>query len=183
MKKGLNDREKFCLAGYSVTRDADTAYQLARGGKKNASDTSLHRMALRWVRSRQAQDFLKEISTADLHPLSNEQDIDRDKQSVIHELNILASQSKDPKERSAILMKLADLQNMRETPIARGDDLKVQYYLPVRYPTSCQDCLLRINGVSSIEEAKEKARQVGISKTHRNVTLQECWGKKPKDTF
>lgn len=159
------------------------AYQLARGGKKNASDKSLHRMALRWVRTPQAQDYLKSLSATGFCSMSDQQDTDRDKEDIIHELNILASQTKEPKLRAEILMRLADLQRMKDAPTEQEDTPKVHYHLPVHYPHSCKDCLLKLNGVKSIEEAKEKARLRESSKAHRNVTLQECWGKKPKDTF
>lgn len=183
MKKGLNDREKFCLVGYSVTHDADMAYTLARGGQKNASDNSLHRMALRWVRSSQAQDYLKEISATGFQSMSEQQETNRDKTDIVHELNILANQTHEPKLRAEILMRLADLQRMKDEPTEQEDTPKIHYHLPLRYPTSCKDCLLHLNGVKSIKEAHDRMVEDEALKTHRKVTLHECWGKKPKDTI
>lgn len=158
MKKGLTDKEKFCLCGYFITHDADTAYLLARGGKKNANDTSLHRMALRWVRNPMAQEYLKTIAPTGFQSLGDTQN--RDKEAIITELNTLANQSKDPKERTQILMKLADLQNMKEES-ANDEETEspIKYVLPVRYPTSCNNCLLKLNGFKVPQGSNEKAEK------------------------
>ena len=54
----------------------------------------------------------------------------RDKTSVVKELNILASQTKDPKIRTEILMKLADLQQMKKDATEVDED-PVRFYLPI----------------------------------------------------
>ena len=47
MKKGLNEIERFCLAGFFITHDADMAYKLSRKQKPCATDDNIHRLALR----------------------------------------------------------------------------------------------------------------------------------------
>lgn len=173
-KRGLSDLEKFCLCGYFHTKDADMAYRLARGEEVKATDFNLHRMALRWLRSSLAQEYLKALQGA---ALATSEDTDnRSKDDVISELNRLANQVKEPKERATILMKLADLQNMKDEPTEQEKELeqKIRYHLPVRYPTSCDDCLIRLNGVNSIVVNGERVAG--------KVRLERSWGKRPQGT-
>lgn len=156
MKKGLNDAEKFCLAGYSVTNNVDLAYRLARGGMKNASPESFHRMALRWLRSPMAQEYLAGLSSKGFQSKVNEQGKDRSKEDIIRELNVLATQTTDPKERTAILMKLADLQNMKEDVAKTEKDNRIHYFLPVKYPRNCRECLIFQNGKSEFQKKADK---------------------------
>lgn len=184
-KAGLTDLEKFCLSGYFHTKNADLAYKLMRGDEAKATDFNLHRMALRWLRNPLAQDYLKALQGAAL--ASSEDTTNRSKDDVISELNTLANQVKEPKERAAILMKLADLQNMKDEPTEqeKEQEQKVNYYLPAHYPTSCKDCLLKLNNVKSLQEAQERAARgetPNFVKSRKRVTLEQSWGKKPPNT-
>lgn len=149
MKKELSARERVLLAGYSITRDVDTAYMLLRGEDKHtATDHNVHRMALRWIRGHLQQEYLQQLGRA----LCTNDEANRSKEDVVSELNVLASKVTDPKDRAAILMKLADLQNMKDEPTEPTEQEKViHYYLPVRYPTNCKECLLYTNNVKSVK--------------------------------
>lgn len=149
MKKELTARERVLLAGYSVTRDADTAYMLLRGeDKKTATEHNVHRMALRWVRGNMQQAYLQQLGRT----LAVDGEGNRSKEDVVSELNALATKVTDPKERAAILMKLADLQNMKAEPAdVKEEEKQIHYFIPARYPRSCKECLLYTNGVKSVD--------------------------------
>ena len=66
MKKGLNEIERFCLAGFFITHDADTAYKLSRKQKPCATDDNIHRLALRWVRCDDAKKYLDELAAVNI---------------------------------------------------------------------------------------------------------------------
>lgn len=184
-KQGLTDLEKFCLSGYFHTKNADLAYKLMRGEDIKAEEHNVHRMALRWLRTPLAQDYLKALQGAAL--ASSEDTTNRSKNDVISELNTLANQVKEPKERATILMKLADLQNMKDEPTEqeKEQEQKIFYHLPVHYPTSCEGCLLKLNGVKSIQEAQERAARGELPdfmKKRKKVSLEQSWNKTPPNT-
>lgn len=145
MKKGLNEIERFCLAGFFVTHDADMAYKLSRKQKPCATDDNIHRLALRWVRSDDAKKYLDELAAVNIQKADNENNENRDKAAIIRELNTLASSTHDTKLRAELLMRLADLERMKDKE-SEEEDTTIHYYLPVNYPTSHKDCLLWQNG-------------------------------------
>ena len=59
---------------------------------------------------------------------------------IVSELNILADATKDPKQKTEILMKLADLQQMKKDATKEEEDNTVHYYLPL----NCRNCELFI---------------------------------------
>ena len=61
----------------------------------------------------------------------------RDREKVARDLNMLINQTTDPKLKAELLMKLADLQQMKKDASAVDDD-PVQFFLPV----SCEKCML-----------------------------------------
>lgn len=61
----------------------------------------------------------------------------RDKETVARELNMLISRTTDPKLKAELLMKLADLQQMKKDAVPVDDD-PVHFYLPI----SCEQCPL-----------------------------------------
>lgn len=178
MKKGLSKAEKICLAGYYLTHDVDTAYRLSREGKQMTDKADiLHKMALRWARSKTAKDFLSDLANVQLGQSADAHN--RSKSDIVKELNQLANKTSDPKQRTDILLKLADLERMKEEkPTAEDDEPKIRYHLPVRYPTSCKDCLLHINGVTSIKEAQDRAAR---GEKPSFMKKGAFWGRKNND--
>lgn len=140
MKKGLSADEKFCLAAYTVNKDADTAYRLSRKGESAASGENLHRMALRWIRSEDAQAYIKSVEASTFQKTKDSEGENRSKSDIVRELDILASQTHEPKLRSELLMRIVDAMKMQEKE--KEAVQTKHFYLPVRYPTSCKDCLL-----------------------------------------
>lgn len=70
----------------------------------------------------------------------NSEGIDlRDKENVARDLNALINQTTDPKLKAELLMKLADLQQMKKDATALDED-PVQFFLPL----SCERCPLLI---------------------------------------
>jgi hypothetical protein len=147
MKKGLNEIERFCLAGFFITHDADMAYKLSRKQKPCATDDNIHRLALRWVRCDDAKKYLDELAAVNIQKVEKNNNENRDKAAIIRELNTLASSTHDAKLRAELLMRLADLERMKdkESEESKAENL-IHYYLPVNYPTSHKDCLLWQNG-------------------------------------
>lgn len=156
MKNKLTDKEKFCLAGYYLTRNADLAYLLSREKPLTANDTSLHRQANRWVSSRMAKEYLEGLAGSSLNQSADVHN--RNKSDIVAELNKLANQTTDPKQRTDILLKLADLERMKEDkPV--DDNEQTHFFLPLNYPTSCKDCGLNPDNVLGLKMSDELKKQ------------------------
>ena len=102
-------------------------------------------MALRWLRSPEVKAYIDEkriviADKAEKKFSTPEQNANREKEDIVRELNILADITKDPKQKTEILMKLADLQQMKRDPVDDTEDNTVHYYLPL----SCHKCSLYI---------------------------------------
>lgn len=141
-KEALTKIERFCLDAYTVNQDADTAYLLSRRNTSTAEDPDIiHRMALRWLRSQPVKEYLIGRGAIAIHRgetcVSDESPRNRDKAAIVEELNTLANITKDPKQKTEILMKLADLQQMKKDKTDEEDNT-IHYYLPL----SCQNCEL-----------------------------------------
>lgn len=149
MKNTLTDKEKFCLAGFYLTRNADLAYQLSRNKPLTANDDSMHRQANRFVSSRMAKEYLAGIAGASLNQSADVSK--RSKSDIVIELNKLASQTSDPRQRTDILLKLADLERMKDDKPVEKDD-RIHYFLPLNYPTSCKDCALNPDNAMGIRK-------------------------------
>ena len=59
--------------------------------------------------------------------------------------------TKDPKQKTEILMKLADLQQMKKDPVDETEDNTVHYYLPL----TCYKCSLYIANKRKTEKEGE----------------------------
>lgn len=136
----MTDIEKFCLDAWMMNHNADLAYTLSRGKPITATPENLHRLALRWLRSDHVKEYLEERGAIAIAQAENdEQTTNRRKSDIVRELNILANSCNDPKQRTEILLKLADLQRMKED--ANKDDTElVHFYVPIQ----CHNCSLYI---------------------------------------
>lgn len=139
-KNKLSNIEKFCLDAWMMNHNADLAYTLSRGKPITATPENLHRLALRWLRSDHVKEYLEERGAVAIAQAENdEQTTNRRKSDIVRELNILANSCNDPKQRTEILLKLADLQRMKED--ANKDDTElVHFYVPIQ----CHNCSLYI---------------------------------------
>lgn len=142
----LTEKEKFCLDAYLFNgENLDLAYIMSRNGGYQGSQENLHRLALRWLRDPDVKEYVdgKRAVVADKVEKKfsmPEQNAYREKEDIVRELNILADLTKDPKQKTEILMRLADLQQMKKDPIDEVEDNTVHYYLPL----SCYQCSLYI---------------------------------------
>lgn len=144
----LTERERFCIDAYLFNpQNIDIAYVMSRNGGYQGSQENLHRLALRWLRDPDVKAYVEEkriVIAGKVEKKSSmpEQgaNVNRDKDDVVRELNLLADQTKDPKQKTEILMRLADLQQMKKDPVEDEEDTTVHYYLPL----SCHQCSLYI---------------------------------------
>lgn len=142
----LSDAEKLCLAGYTVTKDVETAYRLSRKSyNPQEPDAKNHRrLALRWLREPGCKAYLDYLTN--VSPTANDNDPDgdnkryREKEAVIAEMERLIP-TLSGTDRLQALMKVADLQNMKKEDIVVEDE-RVHYYLPLNLK-KCTVCNFR----------------------------------------
>ena len=154
----LTEKEKFCLDAYILDpQNIDIAYVMSRNGGYQGSQENLHRLALRWLRDPDVKEYVngKRAVVADktekkFSTPEQGENVNRDKDDVVRELNFLIDQSKDPKLRSELLLKLANLQEMKKD-IVEEEDTTVHYYLPL----TCNKCSLYIANKRKAEKEDE----------------------------
>lgn len=152
--KELSTQERFCIDGYLVSHDAETAYRLQRTDTTpTANADSVHRMALRWLRSPQVQTYMQMRKQELSNVLASDVDEDnRTRGDVIRELNLLINKTTDGKLRAQMLMQLADLMAYKQNPHAETEQSEshVQYYLPL----TCEKCALYVEYGKFLKERK-----------------------------
>ena len=145
----LSDLERFALIGYLYTNDRINAYIASRGKKLTANKSSLNVQSSRWINSPECQSFL-EVERARRFTAIEQSTTDTDtrsKDDVIRELNLLATQETEPRRKSEILMKIADLQQMKQ----QADELeesKITYYMPLK----CSKCVLYLKAKNELNK-------------------------------
>ena len=95
-------------------------------------------MALRWLRKKEVKAYLDEVFAASFSHAIEESPNFRKKEDVVAELNQLATSVKEPKLKAEILLKLADLQQMKKEENKKEDTETIHYYLPL----TCNNCEL-----------------------------------------
>lgn len=137
----MTDIEKFCLDAWMMNHNADLAYSLSREKPIKATHENLHRLALRWLRSDHVKEYLQERGAIAISQAEAEgQPVNRQKTDIIRELNTLANSCKDAKQRTEILLKLADLQRMKEDNSHKDETELVHFFVPIQ----CHNCSLYI---------------------------------------
>lgn len=140
-KNRLTDIEKFCLDAWMMNHNADLAYSLSREKPIKSTPENLHRLALRWLRSDHVKEYLEERGAISISQAEAEgQPVNRQKTDIIRELNALANSCKDAKQRTEILLKLADLQRMKEDNSHKDETELVHFFVPIQ----CHNCSLYI---------------------------------------
>jgi len=146
IKDTLTPREMFCLDAFAVNQNADLAYLLSRKNEPKASETNLHRLAMRWLRQPPVKAYLTERRAAIYTRLEKTEDMNqddvkslveryKDKDFIIAEL-IKAASDLDGKEKADVLNRIADLQQMKKEELKKEDE-RVHFYLPL---SVCKDC-------------------------------------------
>ena len=152
----LTEKEKFCLdAVIFDPQNIDIAYVMSRNGGYQGSQENLHRLALRWLRDPDVKAYVEEkrviiADKAEKKFSTPEQNANREKEDIVRELNILADITKDPKQKTEILMRLADLQQMKRDPVDDTEDNTVHYYLPL----TCYKCGLYLENKKKVEKER-----------------------------
>lgn len=147
----MTKKEEFCLDAYLINKDADMAYLMSRSKETSTNDAEIiHKMALRWLRRDDVQKYLKDRQSIFLNDANDMDGVGlRNKDDIVRELNVLASATKDPKQKTEILLKLADLQQMKKEKVA-NEEMRLKYYLPLR----CEIC-----------PWKAKVEELGLNKS------------------
>jgi len=146
IKDSLTPRERFCLDAYVVNSNIDMAYELSRKNEPKATETNLHRLAMRWLRQPPVKAYLAERKAAIYTRLEKTSDLDqdeiqsiveryKDKDFIIAEL-IKAASDLDGKEKADVLNRIADLQQMKKEELKKEAE-RVHFYLPL---SVCKDC-------------------------------------------
>lgn len=149
----LTDREKICLDGFLVsdlppTVKSVTAYRASRDFESKANEQAIYTQARRWLNTDKCKWYLEDkasqlnidikgVRNVEVNKTDKMSVVNRDKESVVKELNILASQTSDPKLKAEMLMKLADLEGMKKQETA-DDESQIRYYMPLK----CSECTL-----------------------------------------
>lgn len=142
----LTPEEAFCLDGYIVNGNADMAYMLSRRNDPKANDFNIHRMALKWLRTPHVQAYIEERKLSIFARMEKTEDMMReeltelvgkykDKDYIIKEL-VQTSKDMTGKERADVLMRIADLQQMKKED-NKEEEERVHFYVPLPY---CKDC-------------------------------------------
>ncbi len=139
----LNDTERVCGAALFLLGESalDTIYKVVNPGSK-ATPEAFHRQALRWRRGEQMQTYLEELASIHQDPITNNDPKDEaplTKGYLIRELRNSLTNVKDAEARSKIVMRLADLANLKK----EEDEAKKEnrtYFLP--WVSHCKTCKL-----------------------------------------
>lgn len=148
----LSDKEKFCLDAYLQNGNAELAYLCSRNTKTKANAASLKSLVSRWLNSDEVQAYINLERERKYTQLNLESKENRSKEDVATELNIIATQTNDPKQKAEILMKLADLQNFKKKEDEKAES-KITYYMQVK----CSSCPMYLEKKNElIKEGKIK---------------------------
>lgn len=122
------------LSGYTDSEAYDIAFSedIAKSAKSIIADRERELKSDGYKRAYEERRMANRSNT--------EPDDLRNKESVARELNKLITQTTDPKLRAELLMKLADLQQMKKDLTSLDDD-PVQFFLPL----ACEKCPLLQN--------------------------------------
>lgn len=138
----LTKLEKFCLDAFLINGDADTAYTVSRETPPKSREDILHRIALRWIRSKNVQDYLTERRAGNLIKQKDSALVGkfRSKDNILSALEAELP-TLHGKDRLDALMRIADLQQLKREE-TKPDEERVHFYLPM---PMCEECPNRIN--------------------------------------
>lgn len=153
-QKILTDRERAALDSYLLNQNADLAYLMSREKPTKADETMIRRMALRWLRTDETQDYLaqrRKYLSSLFAPDRKEGNVDevssersnRSKEDVVRELNLLIDEETDSKKRSDLLMKLAELQRMKQEMDETEEDKATNFHIPLSFER-CREFFARV---------------------------------------
>lgn len=140
MKKDiLSPIEKVALSGYLLTNDIDSSYECVNHDS-NAMPDIRHRMALRWLRSEKCKNYLDDqraiLQNKAISTVTDDNDL-TDRSNLLRELQVQYRAASTPKEKSDILSRIADIQQMKKLQDAKEQEQLVHFYLP---RPECEGC-------------------------------------------
>lgn len=148
--------EQFALDAFLINDNADMCYRIAtERSEEQTKGVNYHKLAIRYVNKPHVKDYLGQRRAAvfSTRELKQEQPKFRDKDSVLAALEAEVPYLKG-KDRADVLMKIADLQQMKkEETIA--EDNTVHFYVPI----SCkQNCSLYANATPMQRKKADEER-------------------------
>jgi len=161
----LSDREKICLHGYLRSISTDPSEKNILWAKRWAYISSRKRQILdtsekyitsssftvnlsKWFKSNPVQSFLAEYG-AEVHIQTNENVESVSKDELLKELTKIFRTERDPKLKSEIAMKLADLQAYKKDTVTETKAEQRHFYSPLKCSTcktllsvtNCANCI------------------------------------------
>lgn len=133
----LTEEEKLCLDAVAMdANNLDLAYKMSRKTQSGASEENLHKLALRWMKHPVVKAYLGQRKTGVTMMPNDSKGRFRDKDAILSELESTLP-NLSGKEKADVLMKIADLQQMKkEEDETKTEDRTVHYYLPL----NCLKC-------------------------------------------
>lgn len=130
----LSDKEQFCLDAFLVNGNKELAYSLSRDRKLSGTDESIYQCQQRWMRSAPVMAYIERGKALNMNKAtaSTENGVPdiRDRDTLLRELNQLASSTNDTKVRADILCRIADIMQMKKQE-EKPEEQQVKYYLPL----------------------------------------------------
>ena len=154
-KENLTDRERFCLSAYVLSPSTSSkrmAYICSRTKQVTAEGESLTVSVSRWFNRPEIQKFI-EIETERLAiggrtELKNDDDTETvSREELLRELSISFRKTNDPKLKSEIGLKIADLQKFK-AQTAQIDETKITYFRQI----NCHECPMYLEKKKGLDE-------------------------------
>lgn len=146
-KAKLNDRERIAIAAVvTLGKSAiDDAYRIVNT-RTDSDDFTIHRMALRWWRGDMVQQYFNELQALHAHTMSVSQKDDPHpeeppltREMLIHEMRKSMKQVNDPESRSKLVMRLADLADLKKPEEQEKADQRRFF---IAFKSDCRRCRL-----------------------------------------
>ena len=145
-KMNLSTTERLMVAAiFTLGKSSvDDCYSVINP-ESDADDFNKHRMALRWFRGEMVQSYFRELQSIHADPITACDDGETDepltKGMLIKEMRKSLKQVKDPESRGKLIMKLADLANLKKEEEEKNAPPR-NYFLP--WVSDCRHCHLMV---------------------------------------
>ena len=139
-KVEISIKERLAVAAICTlgTSSLDDAYRLVNT-KTQTDSATLHRMALRWFKNEKVKNLYNELLPKTETSAQQEDSAPLTRDYLISELRQALRNTKDPDKRAGIVMKLADLSNLKKGDVIETTDQRT-YFLP--WQSNCRTCAL-----------------------------------------
>lgn len=160
----LSEAERFCLDAYITNNNKELAYRLSRRQELKGSPESIYQQQQRWLRSAPVAEYIdlrkRELESRYAAGIeAGEMPVEVGKDELLQELTRLFRMEKDPKLKSEIAMKLADLKQLKKAE-EKPEQQQVKYYLPLPEKEIPGYILARMEQDSQFAEKIKKICQI-----------------------